>query len=106
MTYNITPIIQAVIGLCVALVTAFVIPWVKAKVGAQNMTELLAWVDIAVAAAEQIYTSTQGAEKKKYVIHFLQQKGYVADPAVLDNTVEAAVLTLHNELYGTEKVSA
>lgn len=103
---NITPIIQAVIGLCVALVTAFVIPWVKAKVGAQDMTDLLAWVDIAVAAAEQIYTSTQGSEKKRYVVHFLQQQGYTIDPAALDSAIESAVLILHNDLYGSEKVSA
>ena len=97
---DITKVFQAVITLAVALITAFVIPWLKNKVGAQNMEQLLAWVDIAVAAAEQLYDSADGDKKKDYVIHFLASKGFDVDTEVLDNAVEAAVLKLHNELYG------
>mgnify|MGYP001070169564 CR=1 FL=1 len=97
---DITPVIQAVVALAAALITAFVIPWLKNKVGAQNMDLFLAWVDIAVAAAEQLYDTVDGEKKKAYVVNFLAQKGFKVDTEELDNAIEAAVLKLHNELYG------
>jgi hypothetical protein len=102
---NITPVINAVIALLAALVTAFLVPWIKSKVGAQNMDQLLTWVDIGVAAAEQLYNSTDAREKKQYVLDFLKAKGYTVNTEDVENAVEAAVLRLHNELYGSEKVS-
>lgn len=95
---DITPVVQAVITLAVALITAFVIPWLKNKIGAQNMDEFMRWVQIAVAAAEQLYTSTDGDAKKAYVVQFLSNKGFKVDTEVLDNAIEAAVLELHNSL--------
>lgn len=96
---DITPIIQAVITLAVALITAFVIPWLKNKIGAQNMDEFMRWVQIAVAAAEQLYDSMDGKKKKAYVVEFLSSKGFKVDTEELDNAIEAAVLELHNALY-------
>ena len=69
---DLTPIFNAVIALLAALLTAFVIPWLKRKTSAQEREELLRWVEIAVAAAEQIWDSTQGEEKKKAVLAFLR----------------------------------
>ena len=83
-----------------ALITAFVIPWLKNKIGAQNMDEFMRWVQIAVAAAEQLYESTDGDGKKAYVVNFLASKGFKVNPEEFDNAIEAAVLKLHNELYG------
>lgn len=102
MNFDITPIVEAVIGLCVALVTGFVIPWVKNKIGTQGTENMLAWVSIAVKAAEQLYTSADGAEKKRYVLNFLESKGLNVDEYELDNAIEAAVLELHAELYGAK----
>lgn len=101
---DITPIIQAVLTLAVALITAFVIPWLKNKIGAQNMDEFMRWVQIAVAAAEQLYESTDGDEKKAYVLNFLASKGFKVDTEELDNAIEAAVLELHNALYNNVEI--
>lgn len=101
---DITPIIQAVLTLAVALITAFVIPWLKNKIGAQNMDEFMRWVQIAVAAAEQLYESTDGDEKKAYVVNFLASKGFKVDTEELDNAIEAAVLELHNALYNNVEI--
>lgn len=100
---DITPIIQAVITLAVALITAFAVPWLKKKIGAENMDEFLKWVEIAVAAAEQLYDSLDGDAKKAYVVQFLTSKGFKVDTEALDNAIEAAVLKLHNELYRRAK---
>lgn len=99
---DLTPILNAVIALAAAIITAFVIPWLRNKISEQDMDEFLAWVEIAVSAAEQLYESTQGDEKKAYVIEFLEDRGFKVDVATLDGAIEAAVLHLHDQLYNKE----
>ena len=103
---DITMILQAVIYLLLAIVMMIVIPWLKKQVGAENMDELMRWVEIGVAAAEQLYTAAQGEQKKQYVLEFVRSKGLKIDEASLDATIEAAVNALHNELYGGGKNAA
>ena len=76
---DLTPVINAVIALAAALITAFVIPWIKRNTSAKDREEFLKWVEIAVSAAEQLFYSTQGKEKKKYVVQFLEGKGFTLD---------------------------
>lgn len=53
------------------------------------------WVTVAVEAAEQLYTgSGRGAEKKAYVVEFLNSKGFKIDAETLDKLIEAAVFNL------------
>lgn len=101
---NITEILEIVIRLVVALLCVFVVPAIKSAVGAQNMGEFLKWVDIAVAAAEQLYDSSQGKAKKEYVLSYLQNMGFQVDDAELHIAIEAAVNRLHHELYGGNAV--
>lgn len=101
MEFNVTLIVEAVISLCMALISAFLIPWVKKKIGAEKMTEFLRWVEIGVAAAEQVYASEATREKKDYVLDFLDEKGIVYDRWAVDAAIEAAVIKLHAQLYGT-----
>ena len=103
---DITMILQAVIYLLLAIVMMIVIPWLKKQVGAENMDELMRWVEIGVAAAEQLYTAAQGEQKKQYVLEFVRSKGLKIDEASLDATIESAVNALHNELYGGGKNAA
>lgn len=92
---DLTPIINAAIMLISALITAFVIPWLKGKIEAQKLEKIKNWVTIAVTAAEQIYNeSGMGTKKKEYVLNFLQQKGYTLDPEKIDAMIEAAVYGL------------
>lgn len=92
---DITPIANAIIALIAAVITAFVIPLLKAKISTEKMEKIKMWVNIAVEAAEQLYTgSGRGAVKKAYVVEFLSAKGYTLDPDSLDNLIEAAVFNL------------
>ena len=92
---DITPIANAVIALIAAVITAFVIPLVKAKISKEKLEKIKMWVNIAVEAAEQIYEgSGRGAAKKAYVVEFLNTKGYALDPDSLDKLIEAAVFNL------------
>jgi hypothetical protein len=100
MEIDITVIVEAVISLCAALISVFLIPWVKKKIGAEKMAEFLRWVDIGVAAAEQLFTTDATQAKKEYVLDFLREKGVVFDEWEVDVAVEAAVIKLHTQLYG------
>lgn len=98
MNVNITPIIEAVIMLITAVISAFLIPWIRSKTTDSQRQQLVAWVKIAVAAAEQIFTgSGRGEEKKKYVLAFLEDKGLTIDENSVNAAIEAAVKQLNSE---------
>lgn len=92
---DLTPIMEAIIALVVAVITAFVIPWLKGKIDADKLEQIKLWVTVAAEAAEQLYNGTgRGEEKKAYVVKFLQEKGFTLDPDSLDKLIEAAVFNL------------
>lgn len=92
---DLTPIVEAIVALVAAIITAFVIPWLKGKIDADKLEEIELWVTVAVEAAEQLYTgSGRGAEKKAYVVEFLNKKGFKIDAETLDKLIEAAVFNL------------
>ena len=95
-----TEIISAVIALISALVSAFLIPWIKERFTAEQLKKWQTYVEIAVKAAEQLYNADEGAEKKAYVLQYLAEKGIKFDSDTVDKMIESAVLTLHHELYG------
>lgn len=95
---DLTPIFQSAIALIAALITAFLIPFIKSKVSAEKYAEMEKWVKIAVEAAEMIYVGAgRGAEKKLHVVNFLESKGYTLDIVELNEMIEAAVLGLQKE---------
>lgn len=94
---DITPIVNAVIALLAAGVSVFLIPWIKSKTTDEQRKELLEWVKIGVAAAEQLYEGQgRGEEKKKYVLKFLASMGFTVDEEAVNAAIEAAV----NQLNG------
>ena len=97
MTFDITPIMEAGFTLIGALVTVFLIPYIKSKTTDAQRKEMLEWVKIAVAAAEQIYKGQgHGEEKKQYVIQWLSAHGITADYDKLDMMIEAVVNQLNS----------
>lgn len=98
MTIDVTTIVNAVIALIAAIISAFVIPWIKSKTTAQQREDLVAWIKIAVAAAEQIYQGTKrGEEKKQYVLDFLTKNGFSVNEDSVNAAIEAAVKQLNSE---------
>ena len=94
---DITPILEAVVTLAVALITTFVVPYIKSKTTLEQQTQLNDWVKIAVTAAEQVYEGPgQGDKKKVYVLTWLKGHGIVVDEDKLDAMIEAAVYELTN----------
>ena len=99
-TMDFTEIVKIIIELVAACASLWLIPWLRAKLNAEQVSDMLRWVEIAVSAAEQLYEATDGEEKKGFVLDFLSDKGYDIDLDRLDLAIEAAVLRLHKEITG------
>lgn len=92
---DLTPIITAVLTLIISLISAFLIPYIKAKTTDERFKTIKLWVQVAVQAAEMLYVgSGRGEEKKKYVLDFLNSKGFTLNTEEIDNLIESAVLEL------------
>ena len=87
MNINLTPILQAVIGLLAALITYRLIPWIKARTTAAQQEQIKAAIKIAVFAAEQIYGAGKGEEKLDYAIAWLHDHGYDVSRAEIEATI-------------------
>jgi len=98
---DITSVVEAVIALAVTVITVFLIPWISSRTTAQEREELLSWVDIAVAAAQQLYHKCSGSQRLDYALALLEEKGYDIDDGAVVDAVEAAVLKLHQQLEST-----
>ncbi len=93
---DLTPVLQAVIGLCAALITWRVIPWIKEKAGKERVERLLKITGIAVRAAEEMFQeSKSGAAKLDYVLKYLKERGFTLSADELRATVEAAVYEMN-----------
>lgn len=93
MTNNIFYVVLSIISV---LITGILIPYLKQKYGKEKVTSVLEAVEIAVKAAEQIYTKTgQGQLKKQYVLMRLNEQGIKLSEKELDDMIEASVLELN-----------
>ena len=100
---DLTPLINAFIAVLAGLLLRFLIPWIRSKTTESQHGDLLRWVEIAVSAAQQMYYQSSGAERKDYVLKFLEEHGFDIDDPAVDAAIEAAVLQLHESLKeGTE----
>lgn len=102
-----THLIETIITLVVTLITMFVIPWIKQKISADKLSEIMKWVKIAVQAAEMIYKeSGMGKEKKAYVEKFLTDLGVKFDSVKIDSLIESAVLEMKHDLKTVDNKSS
>ena len=93
-----TTLFEGILTVLFALVTLYVIPWIKSKVTAEELADIIKWVKIAVQAAEMIYKeSGMGKAKKDYVLTFLADKGIKYDERQIDSLIESAVLELKGQ---------
>ena len=94
MNFDITAIIECVIALIGALVSAFLIPYLKAQMTQDKRARLSFWLKVAVEAAEQLFGSKTGQQKRDYVIAFLLSKGLVFDVDEVTALIESEVYKL------------
>lgn len=93
-TINLTPLLQAVIGLCAAMITRYLIPWIKARTGQERTWRLCQAATIAVQAAEQ-FCKGGSSEKLNYALGYLREHGFDLSPDELRAAVESAVFEMN-----------
>ncbi len=95
-TIDVTDIVTALLGLLASIVTAYLAPWLKAKLGAARYENALSVTNTLVNAAEQIFKGAgRGQEKLDYVKKELNKRGITYDEAKL----EAAVFKLRDVIF-------
>ena len=100
-TIDVTEFVTALLGLLASIVTAYLAPWLKAKLGAARYENALSVTNTLVNAAEQIFKGAgRGQEKLEYVKKELNKRGITYDEAKL----EAAVFNLRDVVFEDEMI--
>ena len=94
MKIDLTLIIETAFALLSAVLTAFVLPVLRRRLSAEQTERLQTWVRVGVAAAEQLFGSKTGQQKKDYVLSFLLSKGLVVDVDEVTALIESEVFKL------------
>lgn len=79
VTIDLTGIVTAVLGVLGAILTGYLIPWIKARASKDQLDRISALLRVGVYAAEEIYRSGHGDEKLQYVKDYLAAKGITVD---------------------------
>ena len=105
MTIDLTQIILAVITLIGAIITRYLIPWIKGKVDERQYEALKILARTGVFAAEQLFSSEQWKEKKEYVVNLLKENGYSVDDTAVDALIESLVRELRIVQHGAKETT-
>lgn len=99
---DLTPVLQVVVSLGATIITVMVIPYIKSKTTTERQAQLKSWARVGVAAAEQMFSgSGRGSEKRKYVVNFLNSKGFDVDLETVNALIESEV----NQLWTGELIA-
>lgn len=95
MSEIIFEILRLVVLLAVLVVTYYLIPWVRGKIGQDRLDEITKWANAAVLMAQQVYAAKTGTERKVIVVDLLKDiliaKNISISDKQLDMLIEAAV---------------
>ena len=76
----ITKLTEALITVILTIVSAYVIPWIKNKVGEDKYATVVEFAEIVVRSAEKIYTPEEWERKKSYAVHMVRDKAMELGP--------------------------
>ena len=91
-------IINIVLKVITLICLFVVIPYIKKKYNQQQLEDTNEKILTFVQAAEQLFNDDQGEEKKAWVQEQLNKIGINANVDIINATIEACVLMLHNAL--------
>lgn len=99
--FDVTEIISGVITIITALITVFLIPYLKTKLDEAKRKRIKEYVDVAVKAAEQLFPSIDGEkmgiEKLNYVAKLLEAKGITFNVEDVTDDIRAMIESSVNE---------
>lgn len=95
MNEMIFEVLRLVVLLAVFVVTCYLIPWIRGKIGQDKLDEITKWANAAVLMAQQVYAAKTGAERKAIVVGLLKDiliaKNISISDDQLNMLIEAAV---------------
>lgn len=100
---DITPILELIIKLAVALITIFLIPKLKdliaAKVSETDQKKIIRWTELAVQAAEEAERAGLIDKKAKYryALDFLEKRGVTFDADTMQALIDSSCWELFNQ---------
>ena len=88
-------IIKVVVMVAALVITRYLVPWLKEKIGADKLATAEKWARYAVLKAQQVLWDETGKDRKAYVTEFLKEiliaKNIALSDEQLDVLIEAAV---------------
>lgn len=88
-------VVKIFVMVAVLVITRYLVPWIKQKIGADKLAEIENWAKQAVLMVQQVYKDWAGEDKKAYVTKFLKEllmaKNISISDEQLDILIEAAV---------------
>ena len=90
-------ILKVIVSVCAAMITAYVIPYLKTLRNDVRYKRLIDMVMVAVQAAEQAIKKPgeqKKAEVEKFVSDWLEKQGIKISAEELDQLIESAVFTM------------
>lgn len=91
---NITEMIMGFVMLIVSFALSMLIRYIKSAVSESAWQDAVAWVELAVSAAEQMYKGVPKSGDKKYEYAYDMLKDLDIDDAQKNMLIEAAVKKL------------
>lgn len=91
---DLTAILVASINILGFVIARYLIPWLKERTTSDQRTKMLAAVNTAVYAAEQLFGPKAGEKKLAQVKEWLQDQGFDIDSSSVITAIEAAVQEL------------
>ena len=96
MNENIFNVVLTVIPVIGAIITYFIVPFIKSSVSEKQLAQYKEWAKLAVKTAEMLWRETgHGEDKKEYVVNFLNdmfnKNKVVITEQQMEILIEAAV---------------
>lgn len=104
---DLTPLVEALIGVLATLVSLYLIPWIREKLTAEQFDKARKVVEVAVYAAEKMYGAGHGDEKLAYAEQILAAHGVKLDAKRMSAMIDATIKKMEqNEMYVLEAAEA
>lgn len=88
-------VIKVVVMVAALIITRYLVPWLKEKIGAGKLAVAEKWARCAVLKAQQVLWDETGKDRKAYVTEFLKEiliaENIALSDEQLDVLIEAAV---------------
>ena len=97
---DLTNLIEAVLGILFLIAMKYLLPWLKARMTAEQEASFALIVEIAVMAAEKIYGAQHGEDKLKYVEEYLEARGIYIDTTRIRAYVNSAIKKMEQSENG------